>query len=331
MPTFELDEELFQLQSRVAMLYYLEEKTQGEVADELNLSRQKVQRLLKQAREVGIVEVHVHSIPVLHSEQEARLKAVFGLEDAIVAPSHPDEARCRLAVARAAADYLARHLNDGTTVAIGLGRNMSEIANALHLNSVVDCTFVSAMGGSPYIGEAINPNNIVSLMAARAGGEARQLYAPAYVESKGARDLFMEQEVVREPLGLAKKADMALVGIGTPDDDSILVQAGVISVAAVRRLREANAVGEVLGNYFDKQGRAVSSGLHERLIALTLDDLKSIPKVVGVASEKEKTLAIYGALCNGLLKGLITDCDNSVRILQMAGALDSKELGQSRI
>lgn len=319
------DHELFQLLSRVASLYYLEEKTQSEVAHALNLSRQKVQRLLRQARELGVVEIHVHSIPVLHVEQEARLKAIFNLEDVVVAPAHPDEARCRLSVARAAADYLARHLRDGYTVAVGLGRNTSEVANALRVNSQVDCRFVSAMGGSPYIGEAINPNNIISLLASRAGGTAHPIYAPAYVESQRIRNLLFSQQAVSASLEMAKNADMAIVGIGTPADESILVQAGIISIAEVRRLRESKAVGEVLGNYFDDQGQEVNSDLKSRLIALSLKDLKKIPKVVGVASEKDKSLAIYSALRSGVLRGLITDCDNAVQILKLAGVEDLKE------
>lgn len=319
------DHEVFQLLSRVASLYYLEEKTQSEVAKELNLSRQKVQRLLRQARDLGVVEIHVHSIPVLHVEQEARLKAIFNLEDVVVAPAHPDEYRCRLSVARAAADYLARNLREGYVVAVGLGRNMSEVANSFRLNNEVNCKFVSAMGGSPYINEAINPNNIISLMSLRTGGSAQPIYAPAFVESQRARNMLLNQKAVRDSLELARNADMAMIGIGTPDDESILVQAGTISVAEVRRLREANAVGEVLGNYFDEQGREVDSDLKTRLIALSLQDLKRIPKVVGVASEKEKTLAIYSALRSGVLKGLVTDCDNAVRILKLAGVHDLKE------
>lgn len=321
------DHELFQLLSRVATLYYLDEKTQHDVAKEMGLSRQKVQRLLKQAKDLGIVEIHVHSIPVLHIEQELRLKSIFNLEDVVVAPAHPDEYRCRLAVARAAADYLTRSLRDGFTVAVGLGRNTSEVANALRINSQVNCTFVSAMGGSPYIGEAINPNNITSMLATRAGGTAQPIYAPAYVESQRARNLLMNQQAVHESLQMARNADMALVGIGTPEDDSILVQAGVISIAEVSRLREANAVGEILGNYFDVEGREINSDLKGRLISLTLKDLRDIPKVVGIASEKNKTKAIYGALRSGVLKGLITDCDNAVQILKMAGVEDLKEDG----
>lgn len=317
--------ELFHLLSRVASLYYLEEQTQSQVAKTVNLSRQKVQRLLRQARELGVVEIHVHSIPVLHVEQEARLKAIFNLEDVVVAPAHPDELRCRLSVARAAADYLAHNLKDGYTVAVGLGRNTSAVADALRVSNQINCTFVSAMGGSPYIDEAINPNNIINLLATRAGGTAQPMYAPAYVESQRVRNALLTQNAVSASMEMAKNADMAIVGIGTPDDEAILVHAGVISLAEVRRLREANAVGELLGNYFDEEGREVNSDLKRRLIALSLSDLKHIPKVVGIASEKEKTRAIYSALRSGVLKGLITDCDNAVRILEMAGANDLRE------
>lgn len=319
------DYELFQLLSRVASLYYLEELTQNEVAKELGLSRQKVQRLLKQARELHIVEIHVHSIPVLHMEQEAKLKSTFNLQDVVVAPAHPDEHRSRSAVARAAAAYLASQLRDGSIVAIGLGRNTSEVANAFRSTHQHNCTFVSAMGGSPYIGASINPNDIASVFAARAGGTAQALYAPAYVESQRVRDTLLNQQAVKESLEMARKADLAVIGIGTPNDDSILVEAGCISLAGVRRLRDMNAVGEVLGNYFDEDGKAIDSDLKARLIALNLNDLKRIPKVIAVASEKEKSLAILGALRSGVVKGLITDCDNAVRILQLAGVTDLRE------
>ena len=70
----------FDLLSRVASMYYLEDKAQVEIAKELGLSRQKVQRLLKQAKDQRIVEIHVHAVPVLHSELESKLKRHFNFK-----------------------------------------------------------------------------------------------------------------------------------------------------------------------------------------------------------------------------------------------------------
>lgn len=319
------DHALFHLLSRVASLYYLEEKTQSEVAKELNLSRQKVQRLLKQARELGIVEIHVHTLPVLHVEQEARIKALFNLDDVIIAPAHPDENRCRASVARAAAAYLERQLAPDSVVAVGLGRNASEVANFFRPSQNIGCTFVSAMGGSPYLGESINPNEICGIFAANSGGVARPIYAPAYVESKRVRNVVLNQDAVRQSLQMAKTADLAVIGIGTTNDDSILIQAGCLSLAEAHRLREFNVVGELLGNFFNEDGLEVDSDIRERLIALSLKDLRQIDKVIAVASEKDKSRAILAALRSGVIRVLVADCDNAVAILRLAGANDLKE------
>jgi DNA-binding transcriptional regulator LsrR (DeoR family) len=316
---------VFELLARIASLYYLEERTQSEIAREVGLSRQKVQRLLRQAREQRIVEIHVHTAPVLHMELENRLKETFHLSEAIVAPSHPDERHCRMAVARAAASYLERHLSDGMTVTVGLGRNMSETAGFFRPSRAIDCTFVSAMGGSPYMGESINPNNICSNLAAQARGHAQSLYAPAYVEGRRARDMLIVQDTIRETLTQAKRADLAILGIGTPTDDAILVQAGCLSVAEAQRLREIGAVGEVLGNYFDEEGREITSDLDERLIGLTLKDLQRIPKVIAVAGETEKSRAILGALRTGAVGMIVTECKNALAVLRLAGVTDLAE------
>lgn len=50
--------------ARVAHLYYEENKTQGEIADMLRVSRPLVSRMLNEARSIGIVEIRVHSFHV---------------------------------------------------------------------------------------------------------------------------------------------------------------------------------------------------------------------------------------------------------------------------
>jgi len=316
---------LFDLLSRVASLYYLEEKTQEEIGRELGLSRQKVQRLLRQAREQRIVEIHVHAVPVLHMELENKLKATFHLRDAIVAPSHPDEQRCRDSVAQAAASYLERHLSAGSVVAVGLGRNTDAVSKFIRPPQQIDCTFVSAMGGSPHLGASINPNEVCSKLAARTGGRVQLLYAPAYVESRRVRDMLLTQETISQTMVMARQANIALMGLGTPNDDSILVQAGCLSLAEARRLRDIGAVGEILGNFFDKDGRSVSSDLDGRLIGLSLNDLRQIQMVIAVASEAEKSQAMLGALRTGVIRTLVTECQNAVTVLRLAGVTDLEE------
>ena len=312
----------FELLARIASQYYLQNRTQAEIAEEFELSRQKVQRLIGRAREQGVVEIHVHSVRVLHIELESKLRATFGLQGALVATSHPDEMLCRRLAARAAAEYVVRHLSDGDVVAVGLGRNTSAVAGYFSPPRPLDATFVSAMGGSPGFAASVNPNVVCSAFAARSGGTAKALHAPVFVEDAHLRDSLLTQQAVAQTLDLARRSTGSVVGIGTTDDDSILVHAGCLSRDQARALRRA---GAVIGNHYDVQGRPVRSTVQNRLIGLTLEELQAIPLVIGVAAESGKTTAVLGALRSGVVRVLITEYRTALEVLKQAGVTDLEE------
>jgi DNA-binding transcriptional regulator LsrR (DeoR family) len=317
LPNPDDDRSFLEFLTRMASLYYLEGKTQVEVARTLGISRQKVQRLLRQAKDLGIVEINIKTLTAVSRDLEKKLKRIFDLDNALIADSYPDGEERRQSVARAAAGYLERHLSEGMVVTLGMGRNTGGIPDFYHPSRSIDCTFVSAMGSSPHVGESINPNDICQKLAANSGGRAIHLHAPAYVESERVRDILYAQQVVGPVLKKAKKADIAIVGIGTPSDDATLVRMDCISTTEARRLAKSGAVGDVLGAFFDEDGRLIDLEEHGHLVGLTLQDLRSIHTVVAVVSEKGKSKAILGALRTGIIHILITDSDNAMEVMRM--------------
>jgi DNA-binding transcriptional regulator LsrR (DeoR family) len=310
---------LHRLLVRVASLYYLDNMSQQDIAHSLGLSRPKVQRLLDQARREGIVEIRIHAFPSMHLELEAQLKSTFGLTEAVVAPSHPDAAAQLESVARAAADYLQRHLRDGMVVAVGMGRDTGAVPKYFNPHRNIECTFVSAMGGSPRLDAPTNPNEICRALAVRCGGRAESLYAPAYVESAAMRDMLMQQEAVHHTLELAARADLALVGIGSTNDECTMVRSGCLSLEQIRQLRAEMLVGDILANYFDINGNLMISSLYGRLVGLTMDELRNIGTLIAVVSEVSKTRAILGALRAGAIDVLAVDANNAQAVLELAG------------
>jgi DNA-binding transcriptional regulator LsrR (DeoR family) len=311
---------LVELLARVAAMYYMDNMTQQAIAHELGLSRPKVQRLLQRARQEGIVEIRIHALPLLNLDLEAQLKATFRLKDAMVAAAHPDPQAQRESVARTAASFLERQLHNGLVIAVGMGRNTGEVPNFFNSHRHIDCTFVSAMGGSPRVDAPINPNEICRRLAAQCGGRAESLYAPAYVESAEVRDKLLQQEAVCHTLHTAAQANIALVGIGGTDAACTLVRSGCFSVEEVRQLRDDSAVGDILGNYFDVHGQMIPSNLYGRLVGLTMDDLRRIETVIAVVSEADKSMAILGALRSGVIDMLVVDAGNAQAVLQFTSA-----------
>jgi DNA-binding transcriptional regulator LsrR (DeoR family) len=321
--------DLYELLARIAHRYYVDDWTQEEIAREFALSRPKVQRLLVQARQAGVVDIRVQAPPGLHLELEDELCAAFDLTDAKVSSSPPDPQAQREAVARSAAQYLERRLYDGAVVAVGHGRDTGEVPRFFRPSRRLDCTFVSAMGGSPRVDAPTNPNEICRALAEQCGGRAESLYAPAYVESAEMRDGLLQQEAIEHTLHLAARANVALVGIGGTDDDCTMVRSGCLSTDEIARLVRQGAVGDILGNYVDVDGRLIAAPHRDRLVALSVDELRGIETVVAVVSEVEKPLAILGTLRAGVIDVLIVDEANTRAVLEMARRDGSKGQGDA--
>jgi DNA-binding transcriptional regulator LsrR (DeoR family) len=307
-----------ELLARIAHRYYIDGWTQEEIAREFGLSRPKVQRLLERARASGVVDIHIEAPAGLNLDLEKQLTDAFQLTDAIVSPGRPDADSQREAVARSAARFLERRLHDGAVVAISHGRDTGEVPRFFRPDRRLDCVFASAMGGSPNVDNPTNPNEICRALAAKCGGRAASLYAPAYVESAEVRDSLLDHEAVRQTLDVAARASMALVGIGGTDDGCTMVRSGCLSRAEIARLRDQGAVGDVLGNYVDVDGRLIAAPHSDRLIALSIADLRRIQTVIAVASEAEKPMAILGVLRAGVIDVLIVDEGNASAVLRLA-------------
>jgi len=321
MPPF--DEQLtpeIELMTRVAFLYYFSDVTQNDIAKQLGLSRPKVGRLLKRARELGIVEIRVNTHPALNIQLEQQLKERFNLQHVLLAGVQSDPAVQRFQVARMVASFLARTLKDHQVVAVGMGRNTGAIPDGVDvINTSIRCHFVSAIGGSPQYRLPINPNDICRRLAEVFGGDAESLYAPAYAATSEIRDMLQTHDQIHRTLERARHADFALVGIGDARDDSAVVQMGCFTSAEMKQLREEGAVGDIFGSFFDVAGKTLSKGIKDRVVGLSLDDLRRIPYVIGTASEPDKAAALLGALRCGVLDILATTTENAQAIL----ALDS--------
>ncbi|MCU0505736.1 MAG: MarR family transcriptional regulator [Chloroflexi bacterium] len=315
--------------ARVAHRYYHEGQTQAQIAAGLGVSRPTVQRLLQRARAEGMVDIRIAVPPGLHLDLETSLRGRFSLVDAIVTDGAADPIVSRENAARAAAMCLQDRLVAGMTVAVGHGRDTSEVARFVRPDRPVACTFVSAMGGSPRADAPTNPDDIGRALALATGGRAVALFAPAYVESAELRDRLRAQEAVAAALAVAAVAEIAVVGIGGVDDGCTMVRAGCIPPAEIARLRSVGAVGDVLGNYVDREGRTVPSPYRDRLIGLSLDDLRRIPLVIAVASEPEKPAAIAGVLRAGVVDIVVVDEDNARAALGSAHAGDPSAAGAS--
>lgn len=301
--------ETTRLINTILTLYYIEEMTQSKIAQRLGLSTAKVNRLLQQARELGYVNITFRTPYQQLFELEARMKAVFGLQEAIVIPAVGETNISLLnALGTVAADFLLEHLRDGDVLAITPGTTVQAVAQSINATRPYKIEVVPILGAIQGQIES-DMNYLATHMGERLGAKSYQLHAPAFVDTREHCELLRSMEPVKKILDIARNANIALLGVGTVDPEvSRFVQFTALSAEDLKHIAEGcGGVGEIGAYVYDIEGRACSKEYADRVIGLTLAEIQQIPFRIGVAASAAKALPIYGALRGGYLHALITD------------------------
>lgn len=308
-----------ELLTEIAVAYYEHEQTQEEIAKRFNISRIKVGRLLKKARKEGIVEINVKYHPVFSSKIEQQFVNSFGIKRALIAIDHQDEDEQRRQVASLVTNYLSSVLKNGMTVAVGQGRNVAAIASHVGIFPEKQCKFICGIGGTLRDGEFIDADHISRNLARKFNASSETLYAPAYVENRDLKKAFLQNRVIKETLERARKADIALVGLGDMNDNSYMVQLGWFTPQEIMNASKyQGAIGEIAGyGFLDAEGRSVDTVMDDRVIGLSIEELKNIPCVIAIASENTKAMAILGALRSGVIDIIATSASNAKAVLNL--------------
>lgn len=311
-----------ELLARIAALYYYQDQSQQEIADQLAISRSNISRMLKEARDRGIVEIFIHQPIRRDLEIERQLQERFGLREAAVVQSIPGDERATLnQAAQLAARLLDDSLGGAKILAISWGTTVHAIVNTFAPRRRHDIEIVQLMGGVSSSEPAIDGPALVQRMARTLTGRYRYLHAPLLVDRPEVAEGLLGQRNIGEALEVAAQADVALVGIGVLERQaSSLLRAGYLSVDEFEAIRRQGVVGDICGRHFDLWGRPAAPAIDARLIAIRLDQLSAIPTVIGTACSPAKAQAILGALRGGYLDVLVTDSAAAEAVLLLDAA-----------
>ena len=302
---------------KAARLYYDDGLTQAEIAERLRLSRQRVQRLLHQAHADGIVQISVNPLVGVFSDLERALEAEFGLAEAIVVETTASAASdgqvtAAREVGAGAAEYLLRVVRPKDRILISWGNSVLGMVNVLsrprHIE-VDELTVIQGLGGLGDPNDSMHATQLVKRAAYALSAQAVLLPAPAVAGTLEARDALCRDPYVARTLEMARAADLAFIGIGSLRSESILLPEfwKIMTPSILSELKKGGAVGSTNLRYFDERGRRVRSRFDDCVIGLTLDEIRKIPRVVGLAGGSTKLPAIRAALEGELLDVLVTD------------------------
>lgn len=297
-----------------ARLYYLEGKSQHDIASVLGTSRSNVSRMLTEAQRQGIVEIRVHDPAGRARELEVALRKLFGLRDVRVAERGTGGGSGRVVeqVGTLAAQLLASSLSDGMTIGMSWGHALQAMVWATPQSADYTVNVVQLVGGMSSISNEISGHELVRELAARLGASYTFLHSPATFSSGIARDTMLAEPSVAQALDTARQADLAFVGIGTPSHGSsaAILSSLSLSPEEEKEFWATDPVGDMAARYFTASGQPIRGAVEDHVLGVSLADLMAIPNVVGVASGRAKAPGVLAALRGRLIDSLV--CDESL-------------------
>ncbi len=313
------DPEFKRLLFKIAKAYYDDGLTQQQISDRLGLSRVRVSRLLRAARDERIVQITISPLQESNTDVERRLEEAYGLKEALVVTSSGrDSPTVTSQLGPIAAACLTRCLQGSEVVALSWGTAVLAVVNALPPMDLPNVRVVQFLGGLGELEAETHGAELARRMAQALGAKPRLIHAPGIVKDRIVRDALVTDPQVVDTLALAGRADVALVGIGVFVPGSTLLAGNTLTREEICDLKLHGVVGDIALQFFDADGHRVDHPINDRIVGTDIERIKAIPRVIGVAGGLEKLPAIQAALRGGLVNVLVTDDQTAARLLNQA-------------
>lgn len=292
-------------------MYYNGGATQQEIANRYAISRSLVSKYLNIAREIGLVEVIIHDEKV-HPYRETELSLVdkYSLREVICVDDNGNLDTLTNSLGIAASRCLLRIAKPGDDIGVSAGSTLLRMAKNLSpFTNLEDTTFVPLAGGLATDYKDIHSHVICDILAKASHSKKVELFAPILLDSVESKEVFLKQPFISDVLKRAKNVDIAFIGAGErPNEERITTSHDekLKSIASDKNLQEKLS-GDISYLFVDENGKEIPSDWNDRLLGITLEDLKTIDTVVLVAGGKHKEEIIRSACRSGIVDILITD------------------------
>ncbi|MEX1524531.1 sugar-binding transcriptional regulator [Enterococcus sp. C63] len=292
---------------KVATLYYKEGLTQAQIAKKMGVSRSLISKWLIDARKAGFIEFFINSENIYAIELETELEKKFALSFVKVVDktnlSYPEIEKM---VGQIAAISLKDKIAAAKTIGISWGKSIKSLVTQFPFENYPDTTFIPLIGGMGYDHFDIHSNQLCHEFARKTRGSSKYLYTPALVSNEIIRQEFEGNIYIDKILSEAKKVELALVGISSPDHFNTMEEIGYTNKKEMAQLRGIGAVGDINSRFYDKDGQEVNHPINKHVVGLSLEELKAIPETIAIAYDDAKWQGIYYACKNQLIDSIIT-------------------------
>lgn len=298
------------LLSNVALLYYGESLTQGEIAKRMKVSRATIVNMLRECRELGIVDIRVDGHHLSGSSLARDLREKYDLEDVYVAHAEAENRLTRQEVlaqlGRVGSTALLDVASPGDRIGVAWGETIMSVAEAMPINLVANVEVCQLIGSM--ISERVPASeNCTIQIASKFGAQCFTLHAPGLISSEELAVRLRQEPTIKSQLDRLGALDLLVYSIGNVKAETHLVAADMATKEELSVAKNAGAVGIVCCRYIDRDGQEIDLPPRERLIAAKISDLRAAKKRLLIVCGEDRESAALAAIRGGLVTHLCVD------------------------
>ena len=301
------DEELL----AAASMYYHQNMKMDAIGRRLHMSRSTVSRMLKQAREQGLVEIALRPSPTRSSSLSQEVGDEYGVETYVVPVSGlATEAERLEQVAVFTARLATQWMDSDMIMGVAWGTTIAAVAGHLGKKSTLGSTIVQLNGAANTRSSgALYAESLLSQFGISFDAEIQLFPVPAFFDFAGTREAMWRERSIKRVLELQRRADIALFSVGALSGEvpSHVYSAGYLDQEDFALLRREGVVGDVCTVFLREGGTYLDLVLNERATGPTPAELQVIPRRLCAVAGDSKAKAIRAALQAGVATHLVID------------------------
>lgn len=294
----------------VARRFYLQGMTRVEIAQQLEMSRFKVSRLLESAVATGVVKIEIAVPESVDADLSLRLRNKFGIERALVTTTDERNPEAmRNALGRAAAALLTDIVTAEDILGVTSGRTIDAVAR--NLTSLAGCEIIQLTGMSGDLHD--NPVEVLRRVAELSGGQAHSIYAPLTVPNAATAASLKTDPRIATAFARFSSVTIAVAAVGCWDPPDSRFHSA-LTAGDQQALLDRDVIADVGGALLNTAGEPVHD-FDDRVLGISAEELRDAGQVIVVAGGQRKVKAIRATLKAGLVTTLITDAPVAIRLL----------------
>ena len=296
---------------RAASMYYLQDLKMEVIARHLGTSRSTVSRLIKRARETGIVEIHLRPGRTRAPGLSQTIARRYGIEAYVapVADSATDVERLDQ-VAITTSRLMSSWSDHDMVLGIAWGTTLAAIGRRLVPKPTRGSAVVQLNGAANTRTSGIEyASDLISGFGAAFDASVHHFPVPAFFDFPETKAAMWRERSVQRVLDVQRRADIALFGVGavTGGLPSHVYSAGYLDGDDVELLHEEGVVGDVCTVFLRADGSYEDIALNDRATGPTPAELHHIGRRVCAVAGDHKVVPLRAALAAGVVTDLVID------------------------